>query len=201
MNIYDKLNAARVQFQSLNPKMSGKNTFAGYQYFELADILPIINLIANDMKFSCLVSFTPELATLSVIDTEKPEDKIVFTSPMSSAALKGCHEVQNLGAVETYIKRYLYQNAFEIVESDALNGTQGDPGKKPDPKAPLATQDPPGYAEKKKAVEDWQNFQPPVFNSEWMDYSSNAIAAKDIAALDACIATAKKVVAKREAKA
>ena len=37
--------------------------------------------------------------------------------------MKGCHEVQNLGAVETYVKRYLYQNAFEIVEADSLNAT------------------------------------------------------------------------------
>ena len=42
---------------------------------------------------------------------------------MSEASLKGCHQVQNLGAVETYIKRYLYQNCFEIVEADALDGT------------------------------------------------------------------------------
>jgi hypothetical protein len=40
---------------------------------------------------------------------------------MSTASLKGCHEVQNLGAVETYIRRYLYQTAFEIVEADELN--------------------------------------------------------------------------------
>ena len=44
---------------------------------------------------------------------------------MSSASLKGCHDVQNLGAVQTYIRRYLYTNAFEIVESDALDSTQG----------------------------------------------------------------------------
>jgi regulator of sigma D len=61
------------------------------------------------------------------------EGEIVFTSPMSTASLKGCHEVQNLGAVETYIKRYLYQNAFEIVEADALNGTHN-PNEKPEPK-------------------------------------------------------------------
>jgi hypothetical protein len=123
MNIYEKLNAARVAFQSRGVKMSGKNTFAGYGYYELGDILPAINAMACEIGFICEVSFAPELATLTVRDTEKPQDVIVFTSPMSSASLKGCHEVQNLGAVETYIKRYLYQNAFEIVESDQVNKT------------------------------------------------------------------------------
>jgi len=44
---------------------------------------------------------------------------------MSSAALKGCHEVQNLGAVLSYLRRYLWQTAFEIVEHDALDATTG----------------------------------------------------------------------------
>ena len=123
MNIYEKLAAARVEFQARKPRMSGKNSFAGYSYFELSDILPVINQIGKDMGFVCIVSFLADSATLTFCDTEKPADTIVFTSPMSTASLKGCHEVQNLGAVETYIKRYLYQNAFEIVEADAVNGT------------------------------------------------------------------------------
>jgi hypothetical protein len=40
---------------------------------------------------------------------------------MSSAALKGCHEVQNLGAVQTYLRRYLWVAALEIVEHDAID--------------------------------------------------------------------------------
>jgi len=51
--------------------------------------------------------------------------KIEITSPMSSAALKGCHEVQNLGAVQTYIRRYLWVTAMEIVEHDAIDSSPG----------------------------------------------------------------------------
>lgn len=123
MNVYEKLNEARVRFQNANVKKSGHNKFAGYTYYELADILPAINQIAKELKFTCVISFNSEIATLDFIDVEKPEDKIVFTSPMSKASLKGCHEVQNMGAVETYLKRYLYQNCFEIVEADVLDMT------------------------------------------------------------------------------
>jgi hypothetical protein len=104
-------------------KKSGNNKFAGYSYYELSDILPAINEIAKELKFSCIVSFGTDVAQLEFVDWEKPQDKICFLSPMSKASLKGCHEVQNLGAVETYIKRYLYQNCFEIVENDALDAT------------------------------------------------------------------------------
>lgn len=130
MNVYEKLNKARNDFQSSNVKKSGKNSYAGYTYYELADILPEINKMSEKLKFTCVIEFTPELATLSFIDIEKPEDKIIFTSPMSTANLKGCHEVQNLGAVQTYIKRYLYQNCFEIVESDILDSSMN-PNEKP----------------------------------------------------------------------
>lgn len=122
MTVFEKLNEARLRFQNAGVKKSGKNSYAGYSYYELADILPFINKIANELKFTCIVNFTPELATLDFVDLEE-NGKITFTSPMSSASLKGCHEVQNLGAVETYIKRYLYQNCFEIVEADVLDET------------------------------------------------------------------------------
>lgn len=121
MNVFEKLNKARVMFQEANVKKSGQNKYAGYTYFELNDILPICNKICNEIKAVCVLNFTETIATLQFIDCEKTDDVITFSSPMSEATLKGCHKVQNLGAVETYIKRYLYQNCFEIAENDALD--------------------------------------------------------------------------------
>lgn len=124
MNVFEKLNEARVRFQSANVKKSGTNKFAGYTYYELSDILPAINMLARELKFTCVVNFGADVATLDFVDIEK-DAKITFTSPMSKASLKGCHEVQNLGAAETYMKRYLYQHCFEIVENDMLDATAG----------------------------------------------------------------------------
>ncbi len=138
MTVYEKLAKARVMFQSENIKKSGQNKFAGYSYFELSDILPICNKICEEIKAVVVVSFTDTIATLDFVDAEKTEDKITFTSPMSKATLKGCHEVQNLGAVETYIKRYLYQNCFEIAENDSLDGTMN-PNDKPTPNRNIPT--------------------------------------------------------------
>ncbi|MDR1251704.1 MAG: ERF family protein [Treponema sp.] len=136
MNIYEKVIEARLEFQKAGIKMSGENSYAKYQYYELSDILPAINAIAGKLKFLCVVSFN-EHAELTIINTEKPDETIQFMSPMSTAALKGCHEVQNLGAVQTYLKRYLYQNAFEIVESDALDAkTSGKSPERTEPKDP-----------------------------------------------------------------
>jgi hypothetical protein len=68
-----------------------------------------------------VVSFGKDLAELKVINIEKPDEVVTFTSPMADANLKGCHPIQNLGAVETYNRRYLYVSALEIVEHDALD--------------------------------------------------------------------------------
>lgn len=124
MSVYKKLQEARILLQNTKLNKSGKNKFAGYEYFELGDFLPQIQNICQKVGLCGVVSFTDETAYLTIHDTDS-EGFVTFTSPMSSAALKGCHDVQNLGAVQTYLRRYLWTNAFEIVEHDALDATTG----------------------------------------------------------------------------
>jgi SpoU rRNA methylase family enzyme len=130
---------ARLKLQNTALTKSGHNKFAGYKYFELGDFLPTIQNIFNELGLCGVVSYTQDLATLTITDGT---DNIVITSPMGSAALKGCHEVQNIGAVETYQRRYLWVTAMEIVEHDVLDavtGTDsGTPVKKPESVTPLA---------------------------------------------------------------
>lgn len=123
-NVYKKLQAARVALQAEPMKESGKNTFANYTYLELGDFLPRINKLCSEHGLCGVVNFG-EVATLSIVNTDDPKDMIVFTSPMSTAELKGCHAIQNLGAVQSYLRRYLWMAAFEIVEHDALDSTTG----------------------------------------------------------------------------
>jgi len=131
MNVYQKLNAARESFHQTKLTKTGHNKFAGYKYFELGDFLiPALHIFAEH-GLTGIISFGKEEASMTIIDVYKPEDRIVITSPMSTAALKGCHEVQNLGAVQTYLRRYLWVAALEIVEHDALDATTGVKGAAP----------------------------------------------------------------------
>jgi hypothetical protein len=77
-----------------------------------------------------VISFTPEMATMTVYDVIDGSS-VTFTSPMADAQLKGCHPIQNLGAVETYQRRYLYVTAMAIVEHDALESVTGSPQGQP----------------------------------------------------------------------
>ena len=178
MNVFEKLNEARIRFQNAYVKKSGKNSYAGYTYYELADILPAINKIAQELKFSCIVNFTPDLATLDFVDCEKNE-RITFTSPMSSASLKGGQEVQNLGAVETYIKSYLYQNCFEIVEGDALDSTMNPADEKPT-----------GSQSNDKMIDDLISQVKGLMNTftdDQLDYANKAIKTINLKMLKDCL--------------
>ena len=124
MKVYSKLSRARVALQGRSLNKSGNNKFAGYKYFELADFLPTVQAIFNDVGLCDVISFTEDVATMTIYDVEDGSS-VVFTSPMGSANLKGCHMVQNIGAVETYQRRYLYTVAMAIVEHDALDATTG----------------------------------------------------------------------------
>lgn len=124
MSVYAKLMFARLKLQNSSLSKSGHNKFAGYKYFELGDFIPAIQEIFDSLGLCGFISYTTDIATLTIVDIED-NSKIEITSPMSSAALKGCHEVQNLGAVQTYIRRYLWVTAMEIVEHDAIDSSPG----------------------------------------------------------------------------
>jgi len=96
MNVYKKLMQARIDLQNTALSKSGHNKFAGYKYFELGDFIPAIQNIFNGLGLCGTISYTNDLATLTIVDMSDLS-KIEITSPMSEAALKGCHAVQNLG--------------------------------------------------------------------------------------------------------
>lgn len=136
MTVYKKLMQARIALQGKALKKSGTNKFAGYSYFELGDFLPEIQTIFNDVGLCGVVSYDAEIASLTITDVDDGTS-IIITSPMAEANLKGTHPIQNLGAVETYQRRYLWMTAMEIVEHDVLDATTGAP-EKVTPKAPAA---------------------------------------------------------------
>lgn len=123
MNVYTKLNAARKEFHTLKLKKTGLNKFAGYSYFELGDFLMPALEVLDRNGLCAFISFGESIATMTIASVDDGSS-ITLTSPMAEAQLKGCHPIQNLGAVETYTRRYLWVAALEIVEHDALDSSK-----------------------------------------------------------------------------
>ena len=158
MSVHKKLMQARVMLQSTEMKKSGLNKFAGYTYFELSDFIPEIQKIFYEIGLCGVVSFDTTHATLCITDTDDGS-QIVVTSPMAEANLKGAHPIQNLGAVLSYQRRYLWMAALEIVEHDIIDAAPAaEPVKKEEPKPepkPKATGKPPASIEGKDDKAHW----------------------------------------------
>ena len=102
LNLFQKLQKARVELQEMNLKKSGHNKFAGFSYYELGDFLPAINIICNNVGLFTAISFDNEYAILRIYDCEDMDKFVEFKSPMKEIQQKGCNDIQSLGSVETY---------------------------------------------------------------------------------------------------
>lgn len=132
-NIYEKLQKCRVELQKTKMQKTGKNKFANYDYFELGDFLPRIQELLLENKLAAIFNYSAESAALTIVNTEKTDEFLVFSTPIEVAELKGCYKIQNIGATQTYARRYLYVMAFEIAEHDAIDSS---PKKEDKPEPP-----------------------------------------------------------------
>jgi len=128
--VYSKLQKARVLLQEQPLKKSGFNSFAGFKYFELADFLPSINVIFDNLGLCSVFSISEGIATLRIFDSESG-GVVYFRSPIADAASGKAPPIQALGSMHTYLRRYLFLNALEITEHDAVDATI----KKDEPKS------------------------------------------------------------------
>lgn len=145
-NIYKKIQATKKRLLEANLKKSGVNKFSNYTYYELADFLPTLIKICDEEGLFTGIRFDDTFAYLDIVNIEKPEEKVTYTSPMRSLELKGANAVQALGGVETYSRRYLYMAAFDIVENDMFDSTTAEEPKKElitkeEPKKELVTKE------------------------------------------------------------
>jgi hypothetical protein len=130
MSVYKKLQEARVILHKTQLNKSGKNKFAGFSYFELADFIPQITEIFNKLGLCGIVSFTAETAYLTVHETEG-DGFITFTSPLVMAENAKGQAIQSLGSTHTYFRRYLWLMCMEIIENDVIDAVdQIEPAKK-----------------------------------------------------------------------
>jgi hypothetical protein len=142
MSVYKKLQQARLALQNTKLNKSGKNKFAGYEYFELSDFLPQVTNIFNEIGLCGVVSFTPDTAYLTVHDTDG-DGFVTFTSPLVVAENAKGQAIQSMGSTHTYFRRYLWLMCMEITENDAVDAAdQVAPIKKvevkPQPVKPVA---------------------------------------------------------------
>lgn len=138
MNVFAKLCLAREMFLKSNVKKTGVNRYAEFKYFTLEDIIPVKQRIFKELGLVDAISFSDVNAVLTLYNVDNPEESIDFTSPTADDESLVKNPIQKLGAVETYVRRYLYMLMLDIVEADSVDAVSGktDPetGKSTEPK-------------------------------------------------------------------
>lgn len=126
--IYAKLQEARKRLNDADLQKTGKNAFGtGFKYFELKDFMPSINEIFNEVGLIGVTDFEADtLAYLHIHDTEQDCQPISFSCQKAEAGLRQGTPIQNVGAQQTYVRRYLWVQAMEITDDDQVDSLADD---------------------------------------------------------------------------
>lgn len=131
----------RVKLQNSGIKKSGVNKYAGFDYFELSDFLPKLNELMQEEKINDRFYIKDNYATLEL---QKGGEFNIYTIPFvlfetpltykkdkdgnfikdkndEYIQVPSMQDIQYLGALNTYYKRYLYLNAFGITDGEIID--------------------------------------------------------------------------------
>ena len=145
-SLNESIIAIRVKLQNSKLKKSGENKFAGFDYFELSDFLPRLNELMLEEGINDLFTIETDMnetmvAKLTLIKGDETQDYRmpfkVYDTPLTFKKDKkgeyvkdhdgnyiqvpSMQDIQYLGALNTYYKRYLYLNAFGITDGDIID--------------------------------------------------------------------------------
>lgn len=156
-NLNESIIEIRVKLQNAKLKKSGKNKFAEFDYFELADFLPKLNELMLEEKINDRFYIKDGYAILEIQKGDEIatyqmpfvlfETPLTFKKDKNGNLLKdkngeyiqvpSMQDIQYLGALNTYYKRYLYLNAFGITDGEIIDSMNNDDlqEKKPERKA------------------------------------------------------------------
>lgn len=140
-NLNESIIEIRCELQAKNLKKSGKNKFAGFDYFELSDFLPTLNELMRKYKINDIFTIKDGIASLTLVLGEEKQEYtmpfVIFDTPLTFKKDKNgnyvkdkngdyvqvpsMQDIQYLGALNTYYKRYLYLNAFGITDGEIID--------------------------------------------------------------------------------
>ena len=149
-NLNESIIKIRVDLQNSKLKKSGENKFANFDYFELSDFLPRLNELMLQEEINDRFYIKDGNAILELIKGEEKQEYtipfVIFDTPLTYKKDKSgnylkdkngeyiqvpsMQDIQYLGALNTYYKRYLYLNAFGITDGEIIDSMDNNELKK-----------------------------------------------------------------------
>ena len=125
-NLNESIIKIRVDLQKSKIKKSGKNKFAGFDYYELSDFLPKLNELMLEEGINDIFTIKDGIAKLILLKGDERQEYEIpferFATPVNKNGQASMQDIQYLGALNTYYKRYLYLNAFGITDGEVIDG-------------------------------------------------------------------------------
>jgi hypothetical protein len=121
-NIYRKLQKARRLLSDLGLKPTGKNTYVGFEYWELSDFMPATQRIFDDIGLIGLMNTMSDPPELQIVNIDDPAGEVIkFRMKYGKAEIKGAQEIQMIAGEKSYLRRYLWIDALELTVSDLVD--------------------------------------------------------------------------------
>lgn len=125
MNLYQKVAKIKGEMSSMKFSKTGRNSFTKFNYFQLDDFEPTLEKLCSQYGIVTYFMFALDAARMVVVDADDPTQKIEVDSPVDVSFGKTSTKMQDIGAMQTYARRYLFMSFFGITESDFLDEVAG----------------------------------------------------------------------------
>lgn len=152
LNVYKKLVLARKMFLGAGIEKTGINRYAEFKYFTLEDIVPTKQAIFEELGLVDSITFRNDVATLTLVNIDNPVEVIEFTSLLAEDESLIKNPIQKVGAIETYVRRYLYMLMLDIVEADTVDAVSGKPTDEDNKPVEVKKSNKPASPEKREEV-------------------------------------------------
>ncbi|WP_455645274.1 ERF family protein [Methanosphaera sp.] len=125
VHLLKKIMQARKMFKDKGIKKSGYNQFQKFSYYELKDIIPEAIEICLELNIATQFTYEYNRYVLKVYDLDNLEE-IEFSMPGKELPNEGNvnNQLQNIGKVQTYTRRYLYMQFLDITENDVVDASK-----------------------------------------------------------------------------
>lgn len=117
--LYRKLQQARMDFRDKHVEARGRNDFNHFDYITLKDIVTEAIPILLDNNLSIHHKFYLNQPLVELVDLETGYSEDFGSNVTFEVEGKNTNQrLQALGSTESYIRRYIYMQILDIVESD-----------------------------------------------------------------------------------
>ena len=131
--IHEKMSLIKKILSETKINKSGHNKFAGFHYHELSDFMQVINKLNEEYGVNDFVEINQaeQICKITLINTKDSKDFYSVQVPYKEAEMLGkggapsnVDAIQRMGSTITYNRRYLYMTAYNIQESDGIDGNE-----------------------------------------------------------------------------